>query len=239
MADKILARSGVAVCLVAEWLKWKPSTIIQVGIGVKHKEADIMKHAWPEAELIGFEPHPDILKGLKKKGKEYPGILFETALSSFSGKAQLHSRIHSKDGASLYPHILREGLEPKDRLRQFTVDVSTLDGVFDLTVRGLKGSALLWMDCEGSELEVLKGGEETLERVEVVNVETTSKPLGYGWCSPLEVHEWLTERGFFRQWLHTMRSVHGQVDVIYVREHLFKPEFCCCPCEIKRYGEQK
>lgn len=91
---------------------------------------------------------------------------------------------------------------------------------------------LLWIDAEGAEMLVLEGGTHFVENVQVINVETTSRPYGPGWCMSTELHHELIRLGFIRQWLHSQRAAAGQSDAIYVRRDLFRPEFCCCPCSI-------
>ena len=172
-----------------------------------------------------MEPHPHIAKGLHGN---YPGPLHVYAIGNRKGQATLQCRPNHKDGASLYPFHTK----PDENLLSYTVECRALDDLFpDPSKYG--DERLLWIDCEGSEMEVLKGGESFIETTDVVNIEMTTKPTGDGWGTPVEIHRWLKEHGFCRQWVHTQRSSAGQVDAIYVRPRLFKPEYCCCPCEIE------
>jgi hypothetical protein len=59
------------------------------------------------------------------------------------------------------------------------------------------------------------------------------------WCDPDEVHWWMVQAGFLRQWIHTQRTNEGQYDCIYVRPHLFNPRYCCDPWERARFREQE
>jgi len=225
-----LRRSGISVCLFCEWLNWRPDQIVQVGIGMRCQESDVMKGAWPNAEIIGFEPHPAVVRSVKKK---YPGQIIQKAAWSSNGTATLYTKDRHQDGSSLFQHVGKSG-EKVLLGKTIEVETATLDDELD---GRLRKNLLLWIDSEGAEIEVMKGGEEALQMADIVNIETTARPLGADWCSPVEVHDWLSDRGYFRQWIHTNRSVHGQVDVIYVKRRLFRPSHCCCPCEIKRYGE--
>lgn len=224
MVSLLLRRSGIAVVLIADHIQWKPDFIIQVGVGTTQQEMDVMKIAWPEMKAIGFEAHPRICEAMKDK---FPGELVEVAIGSSEGTATLYYRKNHKDGSSL--------CVPNFDCHSMTVKTTTLDNA--MKGRTVGEHNLLWIDCEGTELEVLKGGEATVEKAEVVNIEMTSKPVGKGWATPVQIHDWLNDHGFFRQWIHTQRSACGQVDGIYVRRHLFRPEYCCCPCAIKRFGE--
>jgi len=230
MASRLLRRSGVAVGLVAELLEWRADTMVEVGVGTKWEEIDVLRKEWDDLRIIAFEPHPKIYAGLGA----FPGTVYPYAVGDRTGEAVLHGKSRHKDGSSLYPHVKRDDCE----YEEYEVQMTTLD-IFFPNVEGLSvrrfGKLLLWLDCEGSELDVLKGGERFIEAVDVVNVELTGHPPGAGWCDPNDVHDWLGGHGFYRQWIHTQRVHEGQTDGIYVKPHLFKPQFCCCPCEVRRY----
>ena len=227
MASKMLRRSGVAVGLVAECLQWRADLVVQVGVGQHHEEVDVLRKEWPGVLFRGYEPHPAMKKQLCE---EYPGTFLSVAVGDHDGEAVLHFKKQHKDGASL--HRSREPGAGHEAI----VKLTTLDDLFDTPKHQ---RILLWLDCEGSELDALRGGEEFLKKVEVVNVEMTGRPPGAGWCRPLDVNRWLVDHGFWLQWIHTQRSCLGQWDGIYVRRYLFKPQFCCCPSEVERFNAAK
>ena len=226
MANKLQRRSGVAVVLVAELIDWKPDLVVQVGIGHFWKEVAVMQEVWPDVRFIGFEPHLDILKELRGK---YPGLVYETALGEDAGRQKLWYNSRFKEGASLFPG------KGADRCMEVTVRR------MDQFVDDIEETRILyWIDCEGSELSVLKGSTEFLKGVDVVNIELTGNPPRPGWPSPVEVNRWLLDHGFVSQYIHTHRSSSGQNDMVYVKPHLFRPEFCSCPLQVedfhRRYG---
>jgi len=215
MASKYLRRSGVAVGLIAELLGWKATEIWQVGVGLYHEEMEVLKQEWNLAseQIIGFEPNPDTFRRIMDV---YPGQLVNTALSDFVGYGNLSFDSRHKDGSTL------KGLYHAKTSEQ--VPITTLDAVG----KNVKQGCLLWLDCEGSELDVLKGGKGFLSKVDVVNVEMTGKPPGEGWSRPVEVYQFLKMRGFRLQHVHTQRTTAGQFDAIFVRSGLWKEEYCCC-----------
>jgi FkbM family methyltransferase len=222
MASLLLRRSGVAVGAIAELLEWQADTLYQVGIGMYHKEVDVLRHEWGEnLKVIGCEPHPRI------RLEDYPGEVYRVAIANRVGQTSFYARPGHKDGSSLYK---RDGEE----FTEYTVKVTTLDALFP-NPEGPR--ILLWLDCEGAELDALKGGENFLKHVDVINVELTAKSNAKEWCSPGDVHDLLQSRGFFRQWIHTHRVNAGQADAIYVCARLFRPQFCCCPCQVKKWQE--
>jgi FkbM family methyltransferase len=182
---------------------------------------------WPETKMIGFEPHPKIYNGIKDK---FPGILFNLAVSDKPKKVVLYSKPNHKDGSSIFPH----SIEDNNKNTFEGINALNLDALeFSLYREGEK--TLLWLDCEGGELDVLDGAREFITEVGMVNVEMTGSPNGVGWCSPEEVHQQLHEDGFFLQITHTNRPSAGQYDGLYVRKEIFNPGYCNCPMEITRY----
>ena len=224
MASKLLRRSGTAICKVCGLIEWEPDCIVQVGIGGYHQEVDVMQEVWPNAKLIGFEAHPDIAKAVKDS---YPGIVRECAISDKIGTASLFFRPRHKDGSSLFR------LPDNKGQREIKVVVHTLDELF-IQPECYGDHILLWLDCEGGEFHALLGGRKFVDSVEVINIEMTANPGNPEWGDHVETHYWLMDHGFKRLTIHTNRSPDGQYDAIYVRKHLFRPEYCAWPCQIER-----
>jgi len=225
----LLRRSGVALYNVADVLDWFPTMIIQAGVGQHGQEVAVFKEAWPKARLIGFEPHPEIFKQIQEH-PGYPGTLHNKALGRCKQTVGLFWKSGHMDGASVYASA-----SGTDDLKQAEVEMDTLDNCF---CGKAINQTLLWLDCEGSELDVLIGGEDSIQYVDVVNVELTGKPPRYGWPDPCEVNRWLLDHGFLLQYIHTQRTSSGQVDAIYVRPKLFKPEYCCCPLMVEEWRKE-
>ena len=223
MASRLLRRSGIAVALIAELIEWEPDLVVQVGIGHFWKEVEVMQEAWPRVKFVGFEPHPDIFL---EANKTYPGELVCCALGEKPENRQLWYVDAFREGASLYSG---KGIE-----RSVEVQVIRMDGTsVAFTSYGKK--ILYWIDCEGSELSVLKGSVEFLNKVDVINIELTGNPPRPGWPSPVGVNRWLLDHGFVSQYIHTHRCSSGQNDMVYVKPHLFRPEFCSCPLQVEDY----
>lgn len=224
----LLRRSGVALYNVAQLLEWSPTLIVQAGVGHYCKETEVFREAWPEASLIGFEPHPEVCHRLDHE--KFPGLLVRQALGRRVGWAKLFFDPAHVDGASVYDD------SSNCRLQEVEVKITTLDEYYNnMDCPRPDDRALLWLDCEGGELDVLIGGERFVERVDVINVELTGKPPRPGWPEPVAVNRWLLDRGFLLQYAHTQRTTSGQVDAIYVRPKLFRPEYCPCPLQVEAW----
>ena len=223
MASYLLRRSGLNVGVIAECLGWKADRIYQVGIGRYHYEIEVLKAEWPTVCIDGCEPHPEIVKELFKVGG-YPGTVHGVAIGNRVGWTTLHAKPHHGDGSSLF--------DLKEETKDYRVPITTLDALFP---KPFKGRVLLWLDCEGSELAALEGGENMLKHVDVVNVELTANPPGANWCDMCKTDKHLVERGFFAIHIHTHRLSAGQCDVVYVKKQIFNPKFCCVPGEVNRF----
>lgn len=214
---QLLRRSGNAVYNVCLRLGWYPDVVIQVGVGGYHQEVDVIREAWPETKFVGFDP---------LMVKDYPGEFYQMAIGDENKRAPFYVKRRHQDGSSVFPL-------PDGQLRRTDeIDVRTLDS---LLLNDVSGRTLLWLDCEGSELNALRGGEALLKDIEMVNVELTAKPGGNHWTSPVDIYRHLADRGFLMLWVHTMRIPDGQYDAVFVRRHLFKDDCCCIPSEIERF----
>jgi len=110
-------------------------------------------------------------------------------------------------------------MEPKTHLQEhptvlFTdttiVNVKTLDS-FNIT-----SCNFLNMDVQGYELNVLKGGINTLAYIDAVYTEVNTAELYKE--NPLleDMDTWLKEKGFVRVWTHI--TPHSWGDALYVRK---------------------
>ena len=220
MGSKMLRRSGITVGIVADSLRWKADYVIQVGVGQKHQEVDVLGEEWEGVEFIGFEACPKIYGDIND---EYPGELYNIAITDFVGRVPFFQKKNHADGSSLHKI-------PDQTMQEVEVGASTLDAQFPSNHPVMQGNnILLWLDCEGNELAALQGATRLLPKVDMINVEMTANPPSADFCSPDDVHKMLLQNGFVRQWIHTFSSWSGLYDATYVRRHLFGPSHCCDP----------
>jgi len=227
-------RSGNAVLGCAKRIGWEPRLIIQVGVGLLCREVEIFHHDWPDVEMIGFEPEP---KSFAELEFTYPGRLIHAAVGE---RSQDQVPFYIKQGHQGGSSLLQVGGN-KSALKMVHVPMVELDSVFSEmteTIDNLDGDILLWLDCEGTELQALRGASRLLRRVGMVNVEMTGVPQAVGWCSPEDVYGELVAAGFYQTWTHTMQAKIGQYNSVFVCKGLFQPRFCCCMAEIARWRKE-
>lgn len=224
--SKVMRRSGNAVTQYLTAISFVPKQVLMAGVGGHHEEVEVMREIWPEMELYGWEPNKATFEGLRDS---FPGFLKNKALWSSRKELVIYARDNWKDGTSVFEP------KPEDHKgwKKHTVLSEPLDGVALPMDTGR--NMLLWLDCEGSELEVLRGGTELVHScVGAINVELTCRPRQQGWPTPDVVHEWLTAHQFYHAWTHTIRPSIGQFDAIYVHRTRYDVEFNCCPDASRR-----
>ena len=234
--SKVHRRSGNAVVEYCKLLEFNPDLIVMGGVGMRHHETEVMRENFEGFELYGFEPSPEICKSIKDK---FPGYLTDKALSDQIGSEILYVSRSWKDGSSFYK---KKNDGDQNKTRPVSVLTTTLDDFFSHHMMSFENEeCLLWLDCEGSEALVIRGGKKFIKNhVKVINVEMTGKPRNKGgWASPYEVHLELVKLGFYQVWTHTHRSVIGQFDAIYVDEDHFDPRYCSCPDSYARWAHNK
>ena len=222
--SKVLRRSGNAVVNYLDVLGWKPKQVVMVGVGGHHDEVDVMRDAWGrDFELYGIEAHPLIYKDLRNT---FPGIIQHAAAVGphfIDRHVDLFAKSNWKDGSTTH--------QPRgpDAAAWEIYHVPPL--ILDDWAHPLfnEREVLLWLDCEGSELEALRGGKRFLrDHVAVVNVELTGKPRMSGWPRAHQVHSWLISQGFHQAWIHSIRPSIAQFDSIYLRGDIYNPALSCC-----------
>lgn len=154
-------------------------------------------HVWPKATVVAFEPIPEAAAKLREVSQQWPSRLtvVESAVGGSSGTVPLHVNAHLQASSIL---------EVADRhLRAFPVAVpkksvsvalTTLDDA--LANIELRQPALLKIDVQGFERDVLQGAAKRLPDFNHLVVETSFRPLYQGEWTFLELVDYLRARGF-------------------------------------------
>jgi len=179
----------------------KCSTIVDIGAN-RGQFALVARHCFPKSKIISFEPLSLPAKQFALVLGDEPGILLhQVAVGSQRNKSIIH--ISGKDdSSSLLPiSSLQDRLFPGTaEIETEMVNIAPLSDY--ITGREIIPPALLKIDVQGFELEVLQGSEILLEKFQYIYVECSFVELYSGQAFADEVIAWLRERGFRFQGLY-------------------------------------
>lgn len=165
-------------------------------------------------KMIFIEPQKSVFEILSMRLADKPGVeLHNFACGSRIGHAEMYCETVNQGQSSSI-------LKPQEHLRQhpeirFThrekVDIFPLDFIHGL------GCNVLMMDCQGFELEILKGANETLMRMDVVYTEVNRVSM-YEECAHIgELDAFLSQYGFKRKETRWADPNLGWGDAIYLK----------------------
>lgn len=141
------------------------------------------------------------------------------AIGSLTGAATMHVSARD-DSSSLLPIGANQNrLFPgTQEIETEIVDVSELASV--IGSQEFSMPALLKIDVQGTELDVLRGSETVLSRIKYVYVECSFVELYDGQALACEVIDWLQRRGLFLTGIHNLSTSGGraiQADFLFSR----------------------
>lgn len=203
--QRLAARFGVHVARLSK----QPSTTV---LGLVHRPIDLildvgantgqfareMRSKFPLAHIVSFEPLPGPFAALQAWAKADGNA---TAINCALGEAEavlpIHSHInHSASSSMLVPAA--EGLATFPQMtRQELVDVPVhrLDAALAGIGRPAGPSALLKLDVQGFELEVLRGAPVTLGAVGAMISEVNVDPIYVGQAAFRDLAEMAHDAG--------------------------------------------
>jgi len=137
-----------------------------------------------------FEPEPRAIQRFKEKVGNHPNVqLFEIALSDRRGETVFHQSGGSHKQRTDWD-LSGSIRKPKDHLHAYpwvtfdqtiTVKTDTLDAWCN--EHGIEHIDFIWMDVQGAEVDVFRGGKETLKNTRVIYTEYSNQELYEGQLS--------------------------------------------------------
>jgi FkbM family methyltransferase len=179
-----VARSMATVLDVAKSRGFLPATIVDVGVAYGTAE---LYAAFPDARLLLIEPVQEWDVQLRKitRGRKTDMVWVAAGSQSSTLKINLYSDL----GAAT---MLRERDAQPESTRE--VPVKRVDDI--CTSYGVLGPVLLKIDVQGAELDVLRGSEDILGRVEMIVVEVCLHQVYEDGSDFADVFTWLDSHGF-------------------------------------------
>ncbi len=169
-------------------------TVIDVGAN-RGQFALIARHRWPAARLICFEPLPEPIAVLRRVLGENADVeIVQAAASAGAGTATIHVS-RRDDASSLLAITSRQSatFPGTQEIAAMEVPTTSLDHHLG---GGIARPALLKLDVQGFELEVLRGAERTLSSIDFVLVECSFEEFYAGQATADDVVRFLHGHGF-------------------------------------------
>lgn len=207
------SRSGLEPGLVPFLPRKTPITFVDVGASSGSFAATVLAHCGIRRALL-VEPQPSRCRELEARFAGRDFTIRECAVSDENGSHRMDI-LNFDYSSSILPVL--HGVGGADQLldlgvrERIVVPVRTLDDVLDEA--GWIGAIdLLKIDTQGAELRVLKGGMRGLERVRLIWIEVSFRPLYEGSAVLSDVYAFLRSRGFRLDSLHEgFRGVDGEL----------------------------
>jgi len=171
--------------------------ILEIGAHVGTDTVEF-RDLFPKAVIHSFEPLPSNFRRLVNRTKSLGIHCHQLALGSINGKSKffVSSGYTGDASSSLRRPTGHLKIWPKIKFeKEIDVDVRRLeDWLFENSIEKVD---FLWMDSQGTELEILKNSGNILQSVKAIHLEVFLMELYEN--SPLypEVKQYLEKKGFF------------------------------------------
>ena len=149
----------------------------------KHTEL-ILKSCKGSYRYFAFEPDPSALNLLKER--RLPIQIIESAISSFNGTTKLYHGYAQNNPGDVDYTVYSSILKPtefflKHRIQfstEHTVNVIKLDDFAEQ--HQIEHVDFMWVDIQGSEFDMIQGGQRTLNNTDWLYIEVITQPRYIG-----------------------------------------------------------
>ncbi len=171
------------------------ATVVDVGAN-RGQFALVARRRFPRATIHACEPQPAVARTLTALFADDAAVhVYTVALGASTGERELHVT-RADDSSSLLPPTEQQtrAFPGTDEVARIRVPVARLDAL--LPAARITRPCLLKIDVQGSELDVLRGAEGTLQAVDQLYVECSFVEFYAGQALASDVIAYLRERGF-------------------------------------------
>ncbi|MDC0639740.1 FkbM family methyltransferase [Planktomarina temperata] len=204
---------------ICKYLKIGNDEILSFYIIGAHEGREVrsLSRTFMNSHFTLFEPYPPYYTFLNKKFKKAGNFRIENlALSSQSGQLDFFQTNIDGSGSLFEPNSVAKRSYNMTVAEKINVEVITLD-YFVSNQRSISPD-ILWVDVQGHELEVFKGGIETLKTVKAIFVEVAAGyPVYQGQRRMDDLTQLLGENNFFLCGLGT-DPINFTGNAIYLNE---------------------
>ena len=168
----------------------QPATVIDVGVGYG---TPWLYQAYPEAHYILVEANQNFRPDIEALTKQLDAVCHFVALGDQPGELELFVNVNRPTSSAI--DYLKE-MKRHDQNLSFdrkTVQVVRLD---DITSENIARPALLKIDVEGFELNVLSGAKRTLDSIDIIVIELSISNRFQKGNDLVEIFNLLREKNF-------------------------------------------
>ncbi len=173
-----------------------------VEIGARDcEETLLLNQMFPKSQITTFECNPVMIPVCEEKVKGFSNIkLIKKAVSDIVGELDFHLLDTQDKGSS---SLLVHKTIPHTTVK---VPVTTLDAELDFT------PDILWLDTQGSELNIFKGAADKLKDVSLIYTEVYFRTSYENQPTYKEIKKYLNSKnfkvaGFSKSWVHFSDAV--------------------------------
>jgi FkbM family methyltransferase len=210
------------VIAVAKKLDLPASKIIDIG-GADGTTSVMFSNAFPSAKIFVFEPIQESFHKIELKALENKNLVpINKAIGNFKGTSKINiaNRITSSSLLLLNADKMSDAFGENLKFnRQVEIEVSTLDDEFSSE----EPISIIKIDVQGFELEVLKGGINTLKRTDLLLLEVGNHDGYLNAPGYYLVDEFLRNNSFVLYDIFPSLKDRGRLkewDVIYIKGSL-------------------
>lgn len=192
-----------------------PQTILDIG-ALDCAQSVFFKAEYPKARVVAFEPSPDHIERCRATGTE----LVEKVALDYTGQTDFYAiRPGTNSGASSIYEPIGEILpwDEKPVYSRITLPCIRVDDW--AKEAGVTKIDAVWMDVQGSELKVLKGFGDLLDKVSVIATECETDPVYHGDPTQFqELNKFMFSKDFVL--VKYTQAWEKEADLLYVKWRL-------------------
>lgn len=170
------------------------NTVVDVGAN-RGQFALMARRLFPHARIHSFEPLPEpaaVFESLFDEDRNT--VLVNRAIGSESRVAEMFVTTRDDSSSLLSPGQMQANVFDVTAVGRETINVSRLNDWISL--KDVCQPALLKIDVQGGELEVLNGSSDLIDSFQAVYVESSYIHMYDGQCLIGEIVCWMAEHGF-------------------------------------------
>jgi len=171
----------------------KGDVAVDVGAHTGRHTLPMMTSVGATGAIFAFEPIPHIRRELEQRIAEHPYASIVRCHACALADAQGEAVFELVNENPAYSGLRERRYDGKVTRTQIPVTIDTLDRVLpgDIEVRFIK------VDCEGAELLILRGGEDTIRRCRpYISIESGDGSLLYYPYGAGDIHDFLAQRHY-------------------------------------------